>query len=283
MNDLQKKQLEILKAFIKVCEKYNLKYFLVGGSCIGAIRHHGFIPWDDDVDVGMPRPDYDKFMTLQKEYEGTPYFIQNWKSDKNYCYNFAKLRDSSTTFIENYWANTRMNHGVWVDIFPIDGMSYNDIIPAKKFKRLVSRNWWNVYMSYFSSMKRKFHKATFFKDLWCNFLGVVFWPLNIGKWRQKHNEKKAKKIPFEKSILAGNLFGTNPKKEAMKKEIFTEFVQVPFEDIMVSVPKDYDSYLKNLFGDYMKLPPENQRVGHHHDKGLSLTQGYQEYIKEHKL
>ena len=112
MNDLQKKQLEILKAFIKVCEKYNLRYFLVGGTCLGAARHKGFIPWDDDIDVGMPREDYDKYVLLQKEYEGTPYFIQTWKSDPRYCYNFAKLRDSSTTFIENYFMSHRINHGV---------------------------------------------------------------------------------------------------------------------------------------------------------------------------
>ena len=79
MNDLQKKQLDILKAFISVCEKHHLQYFLVGGSTLGAIRHKGFIPWDDDIDVGMPRKDYDEFIKLQHEFNGTPYFIQNFK------------------------------------------------------------------------------------------------------------------------------------------------------------------------------------------------------------
>ncbi len=90
MNDLQQKQLEILKEFIRVCEKHNLTYFLVGGSCLGAARHKGFIPWDDDIDVGMPREDFDKYVELQKEYEGTKYFIQTWKSDPHYTYNYAK-------------------------------------------------------------------------------------------------------------------------------------------------------------------------------------------------
>ena len=114
MNDLQKKQLDILKAFIKVCEKHNLRYFLVGGTALGAIRHKGFIPWDDDIDVGMPREDYDKFVLLQDEYKGTPYFIQTYKTDPCYIYNFGKLRDSSTTFIESQYKNHRINHGVWI-------------------------------------------------------------------------------------------------------------------------------------------------------------------------
>ena len=123
MNELQQKELELFKAFVRVCEKHNLKYFLVGGSALGAIRHKGSIPWDDDIDVGMPREDYDKFCELQYEYEGTPYFIQNFKSDPCYIYNYGKLRDSSTTFIENTYKNNRINHGVWIDIFTIYGFS----------------------------------------------------------------------------------------------------------------------------------------------------------------
>ena len=88
MNDIQKKQLEILKAFIRVCDKYNLRYFMVGGSALGAARHKGFIPWDDDIDVGMPREDYDKYITLQKEYEGTPYFV---KSEKEHSLKISGL------------------------------------------------------------------------------------------------------------------------------------------------------------------------------------------------
>ena len=91
MNDLQKCQLDLLKAFVAVCEKHNLRYFLVAGSCLGAVRHQGFIPWDDDIDVGMPREDYDKYIELQKEYEGTKYFIQTYKTDPHYLYNFAKV------------------------------------------------------------------------------------------------------------------------------------------------------------------------------------------------
>ena len=140
MNDLQKRLLVILKEFARVCGKHNLRYFLNGGTCLGAIRHKGFIPWDDDVDVMMPREDYEKFLTLQYEYEGTPYFIQSWKSDPRYTYGFAKLRDSSTTFIEDFYRNHRINHGVWIDIFPLDGMAKKPI-PREKCAKRVKFMW----------------------------------------------------------------------------------------------------------------------------------------------
>ena len=86
MNDLQKELFEIFKSFVAVCEKHHLRYYLIGGTCLGAVRHKGFIPWDDDIDVGLPREDYEKFITLQDEFKGTPYFIQTWKSDPKYLY-----------------------------------------------------------------------------------------------------------------------------------------------------------------------------------------------------
>ena len=283
MNDLQKKQLEILKAFINVCEKHNLRYFLVGGTCLGAARHKGFIPWDDDIDVGMPREDYDKYLELQSEYEGTPYFIQTWKTDPHYCYNFAKLRDSSTTFIESYFWKHRINHGVWIDIFPIDGISLTNDKPREKYAGKVKHIWRQVFLSYIPQLRRKFKKGTFWLDLLLNISAILFWPWDIAHYRRKHSEKYMRKIPYDKAVLVANFCGTNAKKEAMPKELFDEFVKLPFEDIEANVPKDYDAYLTYLYRDWRKLPPENQQVGHHLDKGLSLTQDYKSYIKEHKI
>ena len=282
MNDLQKKQLDILKAFIRVCEKHNLRYFLVGGSALGAIRHKGFIPWDDDIDVGMPREDYDKYVLLQDEYKGTPYFIQTYKTDPCYIYNYGKLRDSSTTFIESQYKYHRINHGVWIDIFPIDGFS-KVIKPRETFKKKIKHIWWHVYLAYLPALRRKVRKQTFFKDILFNIVAGLFYIFDIAHYRNKHIDKIAKKIPLNESVMGGNLFGFNMKREAMDTSLYDEFVKVPFEDIEAYVLKDYDTYLRNLYGDYMTPPPPEKQIGHHYNKGLSLEIGYEEYLKKHKI
>ena len=283
MNDLQKKELELFKAFARVCEKHNLRYFLVGGSALGAIRHKGFIPWDDDIDVGMPRKDYDKFMELQYEFEGTPFFIQNFKTDPCYVYNYGKLRDSSTTFIEYTYKNHRINHGVWVDIFPIDGFS-KETKPREKFKgRLLRKIWFQVYLSYLPALRRKVRKETWFKDILLNIVAGLFYIFDIAHYRNKKVDKFARKIPLEESVLGGNYFGFNLKREAMDSNLYKEFIKVPFEDTEAVVLKDYDTYLRNLYGDYMTPPPPEKQIGHHYNRGFDLNMGYEEYMGKHKI
>ena len=240
MNDLQKRLLAIFKAFAEVCEKHNLSYFLNGGSCLGAIRHKGFIPWDDDIDVMMPREDYEKFITLQKEYEGTPYFIQCWKTDPHYIYRYAKLRDSSTTLIEDYYVN----------------------LPA---------------------LIRKVHKRTFFKDIALNIVGGLFYILDIAHFRNRRMDRYAKKLSINDSALSGNMFGFTFKKAAMDSDIFKDYIYVDFEDTKARVMKRYDDYLTLIFGDYMTPPPVKEQEGHHYNKGFSLEEGYEEYLKRNRI
>ncbi len=282
MNELQKKQLEILKQFIRVCDKHHLRYSLEGGTAIGAIRHKGFIPWDDDVDIMMPRKDYDEYIKLQYEYEGTPYFIQTWQSDPHYCYNFAKLRDSSTTYIENFFVNHRINHGVWIDIFPIDGISKKDK-PVKKATRRPKRVWACFFMSFFPALLRKVHKRTFFKDIALNIVGALFYVFNIAHYQNRHADKIMRKLTIDNAALSGNMSAFPLANQIMPSHIFNEYIKVPFEDIEVSIIKEYDLYLTRCYGDYMNPPEVKQRVGHHNHKGVSLTQGYEEYMKEHRI
>lgn len=281
MNELQKCQLEILKEFIRICKENNLQYYLVGGTCLGAVRHKGFIPWDDDIDVAMPRKDYDKFITLQDQMK-KPYFIQTYKSDKNYIYNFAKVRDSSTTFVENFFACSQMNHGVWIDVFPLDGMSLEVKSPLE-FTKKVRWTWHQVWLMYLPSLKRKVRWKTCWKDIPLNFVAYLFSFLNFNHYRNRKVDKRVTRIKYEEAKLVGNFFGNNAKKEAMPKEIFEEGTIGTFEGVEVVLPKDYDKYLTLLFSNYMKYPPIEQQVGHHHNKGLSLTEDYITYSKKHGL
>ena len=121
LENLKRAELEIFKHFVLCCEKLGVTYFLMDGSLLGAVRHKGFIPWDDDIDVGMMRKDYEiliaKAQTLLPEY----LFLQTYKTDKGVMNNFAKIRDSRTTFIETSQKEQQINHGVYIDIFPLDG------------------------------------------------------------------------------------------------------------------------------------------------------------------
>lgn len=283
MNELQQELLKLLKEFIRVCDRHHLRYFLVGGSCLGAARHNGFIPWDDDIDVGMPREDYDKFVKLQSEYEGTPYFIQTWETDPHYTYNYGKLRDSSTTFIETYFWKHRINHGVWIDIFPIDGISLKDDKPYKKYAKKIKYVWAQSFMSYIPQLMRKVHKETWFTDILLNIAAGLFYIFDIAHYRRKHVEKYLRKVPYDKAVLVANMGGINAKKEAMPKALFDEFTKLKFEDVEVNVPKDYDKYLTLLYNDWRKLPPIEKQVGHHYVRGYSLTQDYISYSKEHRI
>ena len=125
MNAVQIKELELLKIFISICEKYHIKYFLACGSVLGAIKYKGFIPWDDDIDVCLLRPDYERFLDVANAEIPEWCFIQNSKTDPAFPHFFSKLRNSNTTFIEKGTAHLHINHGIYLDIFPIDGYPFD--------------------------------------------------------------------------------------------------------------------------------------------------------------
>ena len=144
MNDLQKVEFDLFTCFAETCEKLNLPYFLVCGSALGAARHGGFIPWDDDLDVGMYRDDYNKFMELAPALLPKGIFLQNYNTDPKFPHMFANLRNSNTTYIEKRLAPLNINHGVYIDIFPLDGYPSNRFEQKKfefmkrHYKRLLS-------------------------------------------------------------------------------------------------------------------------------------------------
>lgn len=284
MNDLQKCQFEMLKVFVKFCEEHKLQYYLVGGTALGAIRHKGFIPWDDDIDVGMPRKDYEEYLKLaEEEYnkkEGSPYFIQTWKTDPNYPYNFAKLRDNRTTFVEDNFMFVRMNQGVWIDIFPLDGLTKNETVKKSDLRR-IHNTWFGFWAIYPKCMIHKIRAKHWWKDFWQNVFGVLFGWWNIKHCINKRVDKVMKKVPFEESVWMANIQGA-VKARAVRTEYFQEGVAVKFEGVDMLVPKEYDKYLTAIYGDYMTPPPADKQIGMHFHKGLDLNTPYYEWKKDYR-
>jgi lipopolysaccharide cholinephosphotransferase len=276
MNEIQNVQRQLLKEFIAICEKHGLRYYLFGGSCLGAIRHQGFIPWDDDLDIAMPRPDFNRLIALTKEFK-EPFFLQSVYSDNRYSYPYAKLRNSDTCFKEAVFAFTNMNHGIWIDIFPLDGMSKKpNATNVKSIKPYFL--WFRWYFSYLSAMlhKPRFDKH-FFLDIITNLISIIFFPFGILNWNSKSISKSIQKIPYEEASLVGPYLTMYFNREALPSSVFGEGVIAKFEGLEVKVPADYHRYLTHIFGDYMKLPPKEKQMGHHYHVGVSATTSYRDY------
>lgn len=270
MNDLQKKELELLKIFIDICNQLNLKYYLVCGSALGAVKYNGFIPWDDDIDVGMPRNDYEVFLEMAPAILSEKYFLQTHISDNNYPNIFAKLRDSTTTYIEKSVAHISMNHGVYIDIFPLDGYpkSKEDQLMLEKRKKTYKRLLTSVY-----DVPRSLKGKLAVKLM--RFLKIHKKTLYILK---KYNKLISSYTIKDSSIICnhGNWQGT---LEYAPKEQYGCGKWTEFEGIKVRVPEKFDDYLTQKYGDWRSDPPTEEQVGHHYYTYMDLDNPYTDYIK----
>jgi len=267
MNDLQKKEFELLKYFLDICEKLNLKYYLVCGSALGAVKYKGFIPWDDDMDIALPREDYEKFLEKAPSMLPENLFLQNYRTDKNFPAVFSKLRNSSTTYIESGYKNLKINHGVFIDIFALDGYP-SDPAEISKFEK---KKLWFVRKYLCALAPAGSTKARIMRQV-LRFAGC-------------HRNTAKSLAEYEKMIVScdntqvwcnyGNFRGY---MEKLPCDVYGEGVEADFEGIKVRIPSKYDEYLREKYGDYTQDPPLEEQVGHHYYEVLDLEKPYTEYI-----
>ncbi len=274
LRNLQLMELEILKEFIRVCETLKLQYFVAGGTCLGAVRHKGFIPWDDDIDVAMPREDYEIFMKEGQNLLKDRFFLQNYHTDPNYVNNFAKIRNSQTTFIEKTCKNIEMNQGVYIDIFPLDGFPKSKI----EYKLI---NFRKQLIHFQFSKKYWFieNKKCGIKSKLALLISDVLYGRKTLRQLQDIQEKMYAKYPYKTASMIIAYGGAYGYKDIHKKNVFENGSKLDFEGIKVCAPKQVDNYLKRMYGDdYMKLPPKGKRGGHHSYEIMDLNKSYTEYI-----
>ena len=267
LDDLKKTELDILKKFIFVCDKLNINYYLYGGTLIGAVRHQGFIPWDDDIDVCMFREDYNKFIKEGQKYLDKKYFIQTYETDKGYLNNFAKIRNSNTTFIESSVKDIEMNHGIYIDIFPIDKLYKYNVLKEKLIH-------YKLYKHYY------LEKGRFIQKIFVRFANLLYnrkTKIQLCKMLDNIYTKKNNFVT-KKVINYSGAWGI--KRESHLIEDFSKAIDLKFEDIYVKAPIGYKRILTDTYGDYMKLPPEEKRVGHHYSEVIDPKRSYKNYKEE---
>ena len=264
MAEIQKISLEIMRQVDEICEKENLRYYLFYGTLIGAIRHHGFIPWDDDLDIMMPREDHDRLCRYliehQSEYPNLRVF--NPSVCPEYPYMITRISDDryliETDDEEEY------GMGVFIDIYPFDGLGDNKS-EAVRFGKMGDR-----LSSFCFQATRKhidFKIRTENKSKVRQLLKVPVWCVSraIGK---DFFQKKLASLAYQKAFDTSKYVGcvvwlSGGEKDMYKRKWLDDYIKVPFEQYQFRVPKHYDRILRQTYGDYMQLPPENERIGHH--------------------
>lgn len=257
---LHQADLEIVKQVVALCDKYGLMYYMLGGSMLGAIRHKGFIPWDDDIDLGMPRKDYERFLELAPKELSKNLKIVNYKTDESYRYYITRVQDVESKVMERRYASEGKYTFLSIDIFPLDGTPNNKI--ARKwycFKLLAHRAMSSLHYKDFVSTKNRNWKEALF--VWLVLKLPTDKMFNFHKELDKC-DRMLKKYPMEKSRYTGNMMGAYRTKELIPTSWYGDSSFYDFEGIKLRGIKEYDSYLKQLYGDYMQLPPEEKRRIH---------------------
>lgn len=257
LQKVQKVSLATAKYFVDFCKKNDLLCYLCGGGAIGALRHQGFVPWDDDLDFFMPREDYEKLLELWKTQESErKYFLSRSSkeySDKN---SFTTIRDRDTTFIKTYQANLDIIHGIQIDIFPLDNA------PETASQRKIQKLWALVYALFCSQQVPKNHGKIL---EWTSgaILRVAKRPIDKYRIWKYAESKMIKYNDLESQNVTELCVGPRYMGNIYPKEEFKEALWLPFENTKLPIPIGYDKYLTRVFGDYMSPPPIEQRVSHH--------------------
>lgn len=272
MNKLQEKELELLKEFIRICDELNLKYYVVCGTALGTIKYNGFIPWDDDVDVALFRNDYEIFKEKAPRLLQAGLFLQNYETDPKFPHLFSKLRDSNTTYIEKSVAHIDMNHGVYIDIFPLDGYP-QEISKQKELEKEKTKIQGKISCVYEFTRSPK-------ERIGCFFRRIVGYHKKTNELLTALDEIISKNPITEESLVCnhGNWQG---KLEYAPYEQYGDGIWRKFEGIDVRVPAKYDEYLTQKYGQWKQELPIEKQKGHHFYEIQNLDKPYTFYRKSY--
>lgn len=255
--------LDLLLEFDRVCKKHNITYFLMGGTLLGAIRHKGFIPWDDDTDVMMLREDYERFKNYADEFQ-KPYFFQIPETDPESGYSIIKIRNSNTTAIVDKFKYEKFNHGIWLSVFPIDnwkiegGEERSAIIKSLLIENATYMRKSNPYLNEADRIRVQNHSGRKPKEV----------NDEIQKIAMQHRYAPTGYV----ALAVTTVYPL--KKLIYKSEVFADSVKVEFEGFTFPAPVGYDEYLTTAYGNYMEFPPVDKRGKWHEGLVIDADRPY---------
>lgn len=264
LNGIKLKLTETLRAFNDICAKNGIKYSLIGGSLIGAVRHHGIIPWDDDVDIIMHIEEYEKLKAVMRKMSSEQYELFSSENRSDYYYPFAKFVAKDTLLVE-YKQKKIQDYGIYLDIFTYYPISNRKDEQEKFYKKIrqIHEGIYTANSKHSSWPRNPKYRIKYIKH------NLKFWK----NYTKAYNEMYSKQLGLSSDYMISNWPSYSLEKEVMRKEWLNEYITMDFEGIKAMVFKDYDKILSTTFGDYMKLPPKEKRITHH---------SYKAYLKEVK-
>ena len=260
----------MMKELHRICVENNITYYIIGGTALGARRHNGFIPWDDDIDIGMPRPDYERFSQLAQE--KFPEFLETrwYKNTENSPFQFIKLVDNRTTLKEIQYDN--YYEGLYIDIFPLDGVKPDGLFERYRRKRI----WFlhNIVIMNCSTLNKTRNPLK-------QWVLTYVRSLNLSKLHNKL-EKALTRVSYDECNLTANFLGAWGKREIVEKRLLGTPVLYQFEDTTFYGPEKIDEYLTNLYGDFMTPPPPEEQVFRHEYPLLDFNTPFRIYEEKQK-
>lgn len=252
--ELKSVLLPMMDSIDKFCREHSIRYFILGGTLLGAVRHKGYIPWDDDIDIGMMREDYNLFCDTYVDESKPNYKLLSLDNDKDYYLPFAKVIDSNISFYEDIYKAPEI--GAYIDVFPLDYVDKT----SKEYARYYANKIWTRIENY---RYMKAYKNCSFRLRLYIIISRIVCPFSLHSIAIKKAKRGLKVACSEKTPWISNLHGAWGEKEVVDSICFKDTRDYSFEGRSLMGTTEYDIYLSNLYGDYLELPPPEKRITHH--------------------
>ena len=267
-------EIEMLKKLLEVCERYHLKMIVYCGTLLGAVRHQGFIPWDDDLDVALPRADFNKLIQIADKEFKAPLFFQTPINDPRFFFGYARLRNSNTTGMITWNIDQNYNNGIYIDVYPLDGYIENKVkLSMQRLRKECLKQLLTAYHMEVTDVTKK-------PECMIKILRMIAHTKSYEWWYKKYTANLSRYTGKTDRLTGTHFYYHNMQKYWCREKDLNNIIYLPFENIQVPVPANYDEILTHMYGNYMEFPPIEKR-GKWHENMIIFEPDvpYKEYIQ----